>query len=148
MKRNEARAIFISSLHEIRSSLRIDAWQRNNLYILANLKNCKIKQPQNTPISIAFCCWCYCCSVAKSCATLFDPMNWSMPGFPVLYYLPDLLKFMSIESMMPSNDLILCNSFLSSCPQSFQASGPFLFILKSFFLSLAALGLGCSKWDL
>ena len=36
-----------------------------------------------------------------------------------------LLKLMSIESMMPSNHLILCRPF-SSCPQSLPASGSFL----------------------
>ena len=35
-----------------------------------------------------------------------------------------LLRFMSIESVMPSNHLILCCPF-SSCLQSFPASGPF-----------------------
>ena len=35
-----------------------------------------------------------------------------------------LLKLMSIESVMPSNHLILCAP-LSSCPQSFPASGSF-----------------------
>ena len=35
-----------------------------------------------------------------------------------------LLKFMSIESTMPSNHLILCCPF-SSCPQSFPESGSF-----------------------
>ena len=44
-----------------------------------------------------------------------------MPGFPVLYYLLDLLKFMSIESVMPPYHLILYHPLL--CPQSFQASG-------------------------
>ena len=29
----------------------------------------------------------HCCSVAKSRQTLLDPMNWSMPGFPILHYL-------------------------------------------------------------
>ena len=29
-----------------------------------------------------------CCSVVKSCPTLCNPMNSSMPGFPVLHYLP------------------------------------------------------------
>ena len=28
-----------------------------------------------------------CCSIAKLCSTLYDPMNSSMPGFPVLHYL-------------------------------------------------------------
>ena len=31
-----------------------------------------------------------------------------MPGFPVHHQLPELLKLMSIESVMPSNQLILC----------------------------------------
>ena len=35
-----------------------------------------------------------------------------------------LLKLTSIESVMPSNHLILCHHF-SSCPQSFPASGSF-----------------------
>ena len=26
---------------------------------------------------------CYCCSVAWSCLTLCDPVDYSMPGFPV-----------------------------------------------------------------
>ena len=41
------------------------------------------------------------------CLTHGHPMNYSMPGFPVLQYLQSLLKLMSIESVMPSNHLIL-----------------------------------------
>ena len=38
---------------------------------------------------------------------------WSrMPSFHVLHHLLDLLKLMSIESVMPSNDLILCHPLL------------------------------------
>ena len=48
----------------------------------------------------------YCCSVAKSCLTLYNPMDCSMPGFPVLHY-QSLLKFISIESVMLSNHFIL-----------------------------------------
>ena len=43
----------------------------------------------------------------------------------VLHYLLSLLKLMSIESVMPSNQLIICCSFLQ-CPQSFPASRAFL----------------------
>jgi len=32
---------------------------------------------------------CYWCSVAKSCLILCDPMDCSMPGFPVLHSLPE-----------------------------------------------------------
>ena len=31
----------------------------------------------------------YYCSVTQSCPTLCDPMDCSMPGFPVLYHLPE-----------------------------------------------------------
>ena len=36
----------------------------------------------------------YCCSVAKSCPTLCDPMNYSTPGFPVLHYLQECYKLL------------------------------------------------------
>ena len=35
-----------------------------------------------------------------------------LPGFPVLYCLQSLLRFTSIESVMPSNHLILCHPLL------------------------------------
>ena len=47
-------------------------------------------------------------SVAQSCLTLCDPMNCSMSGFPVHHQLPELAQIMFIESVMPSNHLILC----------------------------------------
>ena len=49
----------------------------------------------------------YFCSVAQLYPTVCDPMNCSMPGVPVLHCLPSLLKLMSVESVMPSNHLIL-----------------------------------------
>ena len=36
-------------------------------------------------------CW-WCCSVTKSCPALYDPMDCSMPDFPVLYHLPELAQ--------------------------------------------------------
>ena len=39
-------------------------------------------------------------------------MHCSMPGLPVHHQLPEFIKLMSIESMMPSNHLILCHSLL------------------------------------
>ena len=53
-----------------------------------------------------------CCSVAQSCLTLCYPMDYSMPGFPVLHHFPELVKLKSIESVMPSNHLILCHPLL------------------------------------
>ena len=49
-----------------------------------------------------------CCSDTQSCLTLCDPMDCSTPGFPVYHISQSLLKFMSIDSVMPSNHLILC----------------------------------------
>ena len=47
-------------------------------------------------------------SVVQSCPTLYDPMNCSTPGLPVHPNSQSLPKLMSIESVMPSNHLILC----------------------------------------
>ena len=47
-------------------------------------------------------------SVAQSCPTPCEPRNWSTPGLPVHHQLLELLKLMSIASVMPSNHLILC----------------------------------------
>ena len=68
----------------------------------------------------------YSCSVAQSCQTLCNPMECSMPGFPVLH---NLLEFAQthvhwvVDVIQPSGPL------LSPCPhglQSFLASGSFL----------------------
>ena len=48
-------------------------------------------------------------SVAQSCLTLCDTMNCSTPGLPVHHHSRSLLKLMSIEWVMPSNQLILCH---------------------------------------
>ena len=57
--------------------------------------------------------WAYTChSFAQSCPTLCDPKGCSMPGFPVHHQLPELLRLMSMESVMPSNHLILCHPLL------------------------------------
>ena len=39
-------------------------------------------------------------------------MDLSWPGLPVLHSLPELIKLMSIELVMPSNHLVLCHSLL------------------------------------
>ena len=50
-------------------------------------------------------------SVTQSCPTLCDPMDCSMPGFPVCYQLL-VLKLMFITSVMPSNHLVRCRPLL------------------------------------
>ena len=51
-------------------------------------------------------------SVTQSCPTLCDPINCSMPGLPVHHQLLSPPRPMSMESMMPSNHLILCRPLL------------------------------------
>ena len=46
-------------------------------------------------------------SVTQSCLNPCDPMDCSMPGFPVHHQLLEPSQTMSIVSMMPSNHLIL-----------------------------------------
>ena len=55
-------------------ALQVDSWPQSH---------------QGSPIWA--CCWC---SVTKSCLTLCDPMDYSMPGFVVLHY---LLEFAQIH---------------------------------------------------
>ena len=51
-------------------------------------------------------------SVTQLCRTLCEPMDYSTPGFPVHYQLPELTQNHTIESVMPSNDLIFCHPLL------------------------------------
>ena len=46
-------------------------------------------------------------SVTQACLTLCDPMDWGQ-GFLSITNSRNLLKLMSIESVIPSNHLILC----------------------------------------
>ena len=52
-----------------------------------------------------------CHLITKSCLKFCDPWC-STPGFPVLHYLPEFAKFMSIESVIPSHHLILYRPLL------------------------------------
>ena len=51
-------------------------------------------------------------SVTQSCLTLCDPIDCSLPGFPVITNSWRLLKLMSIKSLIPSNHLFLCHHLL------------------------------------
>ena len=53
-------------------------------------------------------------STAPSCLTICTPMDCSTLGLPVHHQLLSLLKLMSIESVMPSNHLILCHPLFLS----------------------------------
>ena len=51
-------------------------------------------------------------SVTQSCLILCNPMDCSMPGFPVHHHLLEFTQTYVHRSMMPSNHLILCRPLL------------------------------------
>ena len=55
---------------------------------------------------------CFCCSVAKSCPTLCDPMDWSMPGFSVLHYHPEFAQTHARWVGNAFQHFILCHPLL------------------------------------
>ena len=63
-------------------------------------------------------------SVTQSCPTLATPCTTARQASLSITNSWSLPKLMSIESVIPSNHLTLCH-LLSSCPQSFPASGSF-----------------------
>ena len=64
-----------------------------------------------------------CCLVSKLCLTLCDPRNCNIPGFLVLHYLLEFAQthICSVGWCYPI--MLFTVASLSSCPQSFPASG-------------------------
>ena len=114
--------IFLTSIHEYWKNHVFDCpdlWRQSDvsafflklIYFLSNnnsftefccfLSNLSMNQP-----SVQFS------SVAQSCPTLCDTMNCSMLGLPGITNSWSLPKPMSIESVLPSNHLILCHPLL------------------------------------
>ena len=71
-------------------------------------------------------------SIPQLSPTLCNPMDYSTPGFPSIINSWSLLKLMSIESVMPSNHLILCRPLLP--PSIFPSIRDFL--MSHFFASV------------
>ena len=61
-----------------------------------------------------------CCSVAQSCLTLCNPMDCSMPGFPILHYFPESAHTKVQKSVMPSTISYSAVPF-SFCPSIFPS---------------------------
>ena len=87
--------------------------------------SCKITQLLNSPqiihgIPRSSLRTSFCSSVTKSCPTLCNPMDCSMPGFPVLHYLPEFAQ----THVHWVSDILQSSSVTPffSCPQSFPAS--------------------------
>ena len=66
---------------------------------------------------IVFLC---CCSVIQSCPTLWNPVDWSMPGFSVLHHFTELVQTHdhwvgdTIKTFHPRHPLLLVNSIFPS----------------------------------
>ena len=63
-----------------------------------------------------------CCPVTK-CLTLYDPMDWSMPGFPVLHYLLEFSQthvYWVNDAIQPSHPVAPFSSCLQSFPGLFH----------------------------
>ena len=72
------------------------------LYFLA-----KISYKWVTKLNSLLCYWC--CLIAQSYLTLCDPMDCSMPGFPVLHYLPEFAQTQvpGVDDAIQSSHLLL-----------------------------------------
>ena len=94
-----------------------------NIEIVWTLKS-KIQCPRNNIYQSWTNIWrCYF-SVAKSCPTLCDPMNYSIPGFPVFTISLSLLNSCLLSQWCHPTISSSVSPF-SSCPQSFPASESF-----------------------
>ena len=82
-------------------------------------------------------CVCCCCTVAKSCPTLCDPMDCSMPDSSLLHYLLEFTQILSIASVILSSPLILC------CPLLLL---PSVFPSIGVFSNASALHIRCPKY--
>ena len=64
-----------------------------------------------------------CCLVSKLCLTLCDPRNYNIPGFLVLHYLLEFAQTHVCWVGWCHPIILFTVAPLSSCPQSFLASG-------------------------
>ena len=64
-----------------------------------------------------------CCSVTQSCLTLCNPMDCSMPDFPVLHYIPEFAQTHSCPLSQWCHPTFSSSVVPFSCLQSFPTSG-------------------------
>ena len=62
-----------------------------------------------------------CCSVARSCLTLWDSMDCSTPGSPVLHHLPEFAYIMSTESVVCREPAGEIPPMTRSCRETWRA---------------------------
>ena len=83
---------------------------------------------------IFYLSWYCCCLVVQSCLSLCDPMDYTVHWASLSFTISQsLLKLVSIDSVMPSNHLILCHPLLL-LPSAFPN-------IRSFLMSAL-----CIRW--
>ena len=73
-----------------------------------------------------------CCSVDKQCPTFCEPMDCSMPGFPVLHYLP---KFAQTHVHCVNDAIQPSHSLFPPSPHALNHSASQSFPMNQFFTS-------------
>ena len=108
-------------LHDV-ITVKVLLWSFSFLQVLNFSPTLILLMTQQPPFSSLTVSWGYslCCLVAKSCPTLYDPMDCSTPGFPVLYC---LLEFAQIhvhwvnDAIQKSHPLLLSSLFAFNLSQ-------------------------------
>ena len=99
------------------------SWKQGSYLIQICVSYSQHRNRNRIDFTERFLPWRVISSVTQSCPTLCDPMNHSMPGFPVHHQLPEFTQTHVhwIDHPAISSSVIP----FSSCPQSFAASGSF-----------------------
>ena len=87
----------------------------------------------------------YCCLVVKSCLTLWNPMDCSTPGFPVLHYLPESVQIhihRVDDAILPPHPLPPSSPLFSAICKA--SSDSHFAVLHSFFLGMVLITGSCS----
>ena len=88
----------------------------------------------------------FCCSFAKSCLTLCDPMDCSTPGSSVLYYLSEFAQIhvhWASDAIQPSHPLLPLLFWLWSFPASESFPRSWLFTSGGQSIVSVLVHLGC-----
>ena len=89
----------------------LKAQSRNTVTLGVRASVYGVEEDTVSPLQIVYLVGC-CCSVTQSCPALCNPMDYSMPGFPVHHQLPEFSQTHSTESVKPSSHLLLCRPLL------------------------------------
>ena len=111
-----------------------------------NIKRLLLKKTRSSKLSnlALFYVCCCCCSVAQSFPTLCNPMNCSIPGFPVLHYLPEFAQTHCPLSRWGLPVISSSVTTFSSCLQPFPASGSLPMSQKMWLLASGCQNIGAS----